>query len=57
MGKIVQPLQEGESFCEMACTENLPRKTGNQIGLEGLPLIFNASLLPGIHKILTWSPL
>jgi hypothetical protein len=53
MGKIVRQLQEGESFFEMACTENLQRKTRNQIGLEGLPLIFSASLLPGIHKTLT----
>jgi hypothetical protein len=33
--------------------ENLQRKTGNQIGLEGLPLIFSASPLPGIHKTFT----
>jgi hypothetical protein len=44
-------------FSRVRLYRTLQRKTGNQIGLEGLPLIFNASLLPGIHKILTWSPL
>jgi hypothetical protein len=53
MGKIVQQMQEGESFFEMAGTEILKNKTRNQIGLEGLPLMFSASLLPGIHKTLT----
>ena len=36
-----------------ACTKILLLKTGDQIGLEGLPLMLSASLLPGIHKTLT----
>src|ERR1700733_16010458 len=43
----------------LACdaTENSKRNMGNQIGLEGLPFMLSASLLPGIHKTFTWSPL
>src|ERR1700729_4237360 len=46
----------GWLFLACDATENSKRNTGDQIGLEGLPLILSASPLPGIHRIFTWSP-